>query len=463
MPDQPAAAPNGDVPLTDAADVLGLDGDNLDELVTSWVRRSGGAAKVALGLLGVRTGAIDRLVHGERLRDLRTSDVDGITADIADFLSHHKGALMKVGQMLSYVDLVDLPPSARDLLESLQATSTPMSPEVIAEVVRSELGDIPHRVFARWTPRPFAAASIGQVHRARLHDGTPVAVKVQYPGVEAATRNDLRSASLLAAVLQPVSGEIDSRLVAKEIRTRLLEECDYLLEANNQQRFRAWYLDDPEISVPQVFAQVSSKRVLTTGLSSGRTWAEFADAPQEEKDRAGLTIFRMVFTSIFRHHCFNADPHPGNYLFRDDGIDFVDFGCVRRFTAEFVRRWRGLMRAVLEGDEYSHRVYLDSLRLTPEKDKRGEFDYAYHLEISQYLYRPWLTEGPFRYTQEYVKESFKLIVQDNPNRSRLRLPAEFVFVNRLQWGLNSVLAALDAEACWRDVMLPLLYDDDPAA
>ncbi len=105
---QPAAPTNDDVSLTDTAHVLGIDGDDLDELVTSWVRRSAGAAKVTLGLLGVRTGAIDRLVHGERLRDLRTSDVDDITADLAEFLGRHKGALMKVGQMLSYVDLLEV-------------------------------------------------------------------------------------------------------------------------------------------------------------------------------------------------------------------------------------------------------------------------------------------------------------------------------------------------------------------
>jgi len=445
-----------------AREVLASGGDDLEELVTSWVRRSGGVAKLALGTLGTRGAAIKLLIRGEGLHDLPASDLDEIAEEVVEFLARHKSAMMKVGQMLSYVDFVELSPAVRERLGSLQATSTPMSPEVIAAVVRSELGDIPQRVFARWSARPFAAASIGQVHRARLHDGTAVAVKVQYPGIETATRNDLRNASMLAAVLQPVSGEIEPQIVAREIRARLLEECDYELEAANQTQFREWFAADPEISVPRVVPDVSSKRVITTTLSEGRTWAEFAEADQAEKNRAGLIIFRMVFTSIFRHHSFNADPHPGNYLFRDGVVDFLDFGCVRRFPAEFVRRWRGLMRAVLEGDAYAHRVYLDSLRLTPEKERRGAFDYDYHMEISQYLYRPWLTDEPFAYTHDYVMESFKRLVQDNPNRSQLRLPAEFVFVNRLQWGLNSVLAALNAENRWRDVMLPLIYGDDGA-
>jgi predicted unusual protein kinase regulating ubiquinone biosynthesis (AarF/ABC1/UbiB family) len=181
------------------------------------------------------------------------------------------------------------------------------------------------------------------------------------------------------------------------------------------------------------------------------------NASKARRDAAGRIIFRLVFTSIFRHHRFNCDPHPGNYLFGHDKVYFLDFGCVRQFEPRFIELWRGLMRSVLENDEGAHRTYLDALHISPRPERRKAFDYGYHMKVSRYLYRPWLTDEPFRYTPEYVKRSFGLLVSRNPNAMHMRLPTEFVFVNRLQWGLNSVLAALGAEARWREILLPLLY------
>jgi predicted unusual protein kinase regulating ubiquinone biosynthesis (AarF/ABC1/UbiB family) len=432
----------------------------LKRLTTSWLGRTGGMARFVVGASGQQAGAaILRLGANRREATEPTAeDLEKLGDLLAKALGRYKGGLMKVGQMLSYLDFMNVPDSVRAALAKLQVTSPPFRPEVVASVFESEIGQSPERAFARWSPRPFAAASIGQVHRAELKNGVQVAVKIQYPGVEKAISNDLRSASLMAAILQPFAGEFDAKAVSAEIRQRLIEECDYLLEASNQERFRALFSDWGDTIIPKTFAEFTTKRVLTTEFVRAQSLQPFArQASQARRNAAGRTIFSMVWTSILKHHCFNCDPHPGNFLFAEDKIVFLDFGCVRSFDPHFIDRWRGLLRATIEGNDQAHRTYVDALKISPPPEKRERFDYGYHMKVSKYLHRPWLGDQPFRYSHDYVKESLSLMISRNPNASYTRIPPEFVFVNRLQWGLNSILAVLGAEANWRALLLPLLY------
>jgi predicted unusual protein kinase regulating ubiquinone biosynthesis (AarF/ABC1/UbiB family) len=262
----------------------------------------------------------------------------------------------------------------------------------------------------------------------------------------------------MAAMLQPFTGEFDAKAATAEIRQRFIEECDYLVEAANQERFRSLFSGRGDIIIPKTFEEFTTRRILTAEFVRAQSLQTFAKrASQARRNAAGRIIFSMVWTSILKHHCFNCDPHPGNFLFQEDKVAFLDFGCVRSFDERFITRWRGLMRAIIEGNDQAHRTYVDALNLSPSPGKRGRFDYDYHLKVSKYLHRPWLSERSFRYSHEYVKESFALMISRNPNAVATRMPAEFVFVNRLQWGLNSILAALGAEANWRDLLLPLLY------
>jgi predicted unusual protein kinase regulating ubiquinone biosynthesis (AarF/ABC1/UbiB family) len=197
--------------------------------------------------------------------------------------------------------------------------------------------------------------------------------------------------------------------------------------------------------------------VLTTDLVDGRRFQAFCDdSTQEQRNQAGAVISKFAFKSIFKYHAFNCDPHPGNYLFTRDGrVAFLDFGCVKAFEPEFVERWKRMIRSVLEQNHAAFKEAILALQLVPNPSK---FDFEYHFKVMLYLYRPWLRDKPFRYTREYAAESTKVLVTENPNQFQTNIPRDFVFVNRLQWGLNSVLARLSAEANWRQSFLPLIYE-----
>jgi len=232
-----------------------------------------------------------------------------------------------------------------------------MAPELAAEVIQTDLGQTPDQVFAEFSPTPIAAASIGQVHVARLPDGRPVAVKVQYPGVAEAIRSDLRNSELLAVFFQflrsvvPGASRIDYRAVAAEISARITEELDYRLEAANQSFFADAYRDHPFIRIPKVIAELSTSRVLTQELAEGLRWNDAVEADQSLRNTWGEVIYRFAHRSKQELGIFDTDPHPGNYIFHPDGtVSFLDFGCVKRFTAKQVTQNRDLYRASLHQD-----------------------------------------------------------------------------------------------------------------
>ena len=352
-----------------------------------------------------------------------------------------KGLVMKVGQMASYLPGA-LPDEAQRILAQLQSESVAMTYDRVAEVIRAELGAAPESLFDDFEEKPFAAASIGQVHRARFK-GEAVAVKVQYPGIEDALRSDLSTIGFMTK-MSVLGLPVDGGALVEELRERIIEECDYALEAKNQAELGAF------MRVPRVVAERSARRVLTTELASGMRFAEFvATASQAAKNRAGEIIFRTSFDCLFRHAVYNGDPHPGNYLFDDDGeVTFLDFGCVRRFEPGFMARWKAFARGVLDDDRKS---FPDHFRGLGMVGREKGFDFDAQWEITQYLYRPFLQRNPFMtYTDDYVRESYGVLLFDNKNQRHCAMPAEWLLLNRLQWGMNAVLAKLNATAPWPD-------------
>ncbi|MEM6992791.1 MAG: AarF/ABC1/UbiB kinase family protein [Myxococcota bacterium] len=366
---------------------------------------------------------------------------------LVDELGALKGLMMKFGQIASYMPGA-MSPKAQRVLAKLQAHTTAMEWDTVAEVLASELGRTPDDAFESLSHEPFAAASIGQVHRATL-DGKAVAVKIQYPGIEEVLAEDLRSAKVMARV-STLGMAIDGKSLVAEMRARILEECDYELEARSQEAFRTLFDPLPGASVPATVASHSTRRVLTSVLDPGAGFQSFiGDAPQAAKDRAGAIIFSTCFRCIFSHCIYNADPHPGNYLLSPDGdVTFLDFGCVRHFDPTMIDWWRRVAKATLAGDKAGFIRDYPQLGFVPKPDK---FDWDHQWNMMQYLYRPFLTDGPFTYTDSYVRESYGLMIFDNPNRFRTAMPPEWVFLNRLQWGLNSILAALGSTARFCDL------------
>jgi len=367
--------------------------------------------------------------------------------ELLERLGEMKGLIMKLGQMASYLEGA-LPPEAQAVLSRLQAESTPMELAAVRRVVEEDLGASLGQLFDHFEAEPFAAASIGQVHRARL-GGRRLAVKVQYPGIDELFRSDLRTLGALARLsfmVTPVSG---GDLVA-ELAERMSEECDYVREAQNQRLFRRLLRPITQASVPAVIGERSARRVLSAELCEAASFAELCrTAPQRELDRAAAVIFEVCATCIFRHCVLNADPHPGNYLFGPGPlVTFLDFGCIKRFSAAFVERWKRLALILLDGDR---KAFPDAILATGLVGREKGFDWDYQWDMMRYLYEPYTARKPFTFTHDYVKRSYDLLVWKNPNRFHVGLPRDWLFVNRLQWGLNSVLAHLNATGPWAEL------------
>jgi len=379
---------------------------------------------------------------------------------VAQTMGQMKGALMKLGQMLSFVS-DDLPEEYRAALATLQASAPPMDFALLRDVAETELKMPLERAFARFDPQPLASASIGQVHRATLPTGEEVVVKIQYPGVAEAIRADLSNAEMLYRMAMMFYPGVDVGPIVDELRGRTLEELDYALEARHQQAFHDLYHDHPFIRVPRVYASHSTARVLTSEYTPGKRFAEVAALPVEERQRWAEILYRFIFGSIARFGVFNGDPHPGNYLFADDGrVVFLDFGCVKYFPYAMRKEWRELVAAHLFGDRDSFRaqlVTLGFLKADDDSPAQDLFDYF------GYFYEPFQHDREFEYTREYNSLSLGHVFRPQgrfaPLSKRLNMPPDFVFVNRIQWGVVSLLATLGAKGNWHRIQREFLVDE----
>jgi predicted unusual protein kinase regulating ubiquinone biosynthesis (AarF/ABC1/UbiB family) len=385
----------------------------------------------------------------DREHQLRTAQ------DVAARLGQMKGALMKLGQMASYLD-EGLPEPIRAALAELRTNAPPMSAELAAEVIEAELGAPPGKIFLTWDPEPLAAASIGQVHRALVRDPATgreraVAVKVQYPGVQEAVRSDLATTELLGMVLRQGFKGLDPAPMVQEIQARLLEELDYRREAADQQRFADAYRGHPTIHVPDVIPSLSTSRVLTTELVAAADWDELLTWDQAEKDRAAETIFRFVFRSLYGLHAFNGDPHPGNYLFHGQGkVTFLDFGLVKHFSADEIAIFQRMISAAVldpDWDEFRRTVEEAGL-LRPgapvSTDDVGRYFEHFYTAVRDDRRVTWTPA----YASATVRRTFD---RDSPIAQYSTVPSSFVFIQRINLGLYAILGQLGATANWRRI------------
>ncbi len=393
----------------------------------------------------------ERKVELDRQFELKSAE------QVAEALGNMKGVLMKLGQMASFLN-EGFPEHLREQLATLQADAPPMSAELAAGVIEAELGAKPFQVFAEWDPVPVAAASIGQVHRARLHDGTPVAVKVQYPGVEKAMAADLDNTALLTQMLSVVFKGLDVAPFIAELKARVGEELNYTLEAERQREFYRIYEGHPTIVVPRVHDALSTAKVLVTDLSNGDRFTATADWSQAERNLVGETIYRFVFRSFNRHHLFNGDPHPGNYLVERGGpmgvrVTFLDFGLVKHFTrTEMEIFWKMIAKQVTDRDPVAYRQIVEDAGLLVSG---APYSTEELMDYFGYFYHPVLKDELFTYTRSYAREALKRTFDPAGEHTEMmkwfNLPPAFVVLNRIQWGLNAVLASLEAEANWRSI------------
>jgi predicted unusual protein kinase regulating ubiquinone biosynthesis (AarF/ABC1/UbiB family) len=396
------------------------------------------------GKIRTRLTPADRREERAAAMELRTAE------QVAESLGDMKGALMKLGQIASFLD-EGLPEPYRVALAQLQSDAPPMAPALAAGVIEAELGRPPTKIFREWEPRPLAAASIGQVHRAVTADGREVAVKVQYPGVAAAIEADLANTEMLARLLPMMFPSLDPKVLATELRDRLTEELDYVHEAANQRQFSEIYRGHPFIHIPEVVDELSTPMVLTTELATGARFAEVEQWSALERDLAGETLFRFVFRGINRLGVFNGDPHPGNYLFRPGGrVTFLDFGLVKAFAPEETAVFHRLIETlVLQGDPEGYRRTLESVGLLrPDPSLSTEEVAAYF----SHFYDLVMVRGRRTVEHEYASETVRRVFNSkSPVAKAVSLPSMFVIVQRINLGLYALLARLGATADWRGI------------
>lgn len=361
-----------------------------------------------------------------------------------------KGVLMKLGQMASYID-EDMPETFRVAMARLQHKAPPMSAALASSVILEELGDAPERVFARWDPLPFAAASIGQVHRAMTRRGRAVAVKVQYPGIARSITSDLRNVGLLRRIAAAAFPGLDARALIDELGERLADEVDYSLEADNQELFARYYQDHPFIHVPEVVRELSTARVLTSDLVAGSPFEELQGWNQHERDMAAETIYRFVFRSLYRLHAFNGDPHPGNYLFHGRGrVSFLDFGLTKHFmAADLAPLVDGVRFMVMEHDGESFRAAMERagfLRPGAPVSTQSVVD-----RFGQF-YGTVTRDAPMTITPAYASAIVKRFFDArSPLAPYSDVPRTYAILQRINLGLYAVLGSINATANWRRI------------
>lgn len=423
-------------------------------LLVSSLRR-----RLALGKLSARSairGAAARIaatVAPDAKRHEIVSQVQVRTAeDVARELGNMKGAIMKLGQLASFVAL-NLSDDVRAPLTSLQQSAPPMSWELVRSQLEAELGEDILAAFARIDPNPAAAASIGQVHKGVLKDGTEVAIKIQYPGVDKAIETDLQNAWVLKRLIAQVFPRVNADAVFEEFRERLSEELDYRNEAANHALMEAAWADDDVVVIPHAFEELTTKRVLVTRWYEGRKFDDVWSAPQDEKNRIAREIYRFAQTCVGTLGYFSGDPHPGNYIFLDDGrIVFLDFGCVKFLDKATLGRLRRIVEAVRSGDfAEASEAMRDAGYITSEvtdQQARRVYDFL------EALIKPVVRDQVFRFQPSGQREVARRLVGDRDGnaetavRSLWNLPKDLVYFNRLNLGLAAILASLQAEANW---------------
>ncbi|MDF2583645.1 MAG: hypothetical protein K0R33_2288 [Mycobacterium sp.] len=403
-------------------------------------RAAGGRLVAGLSQRAGNVGAVERFHE-------RTAD------RYAELLGHSKGVLMKAGQMMSLLDYRAVGTGGFEPYQAammrLLDDAPPMHPTLVREILDGELGET-RAYFTEFDDKPIAAASIGQVHRATLIDGRQVVIKIQYPGVAGAIRDDLANTEMLATFLRFTAAAAgltaDVRPVAREAAALIAEEIDYRHEATSISAFSDLYRGHPFIRIPDLIPEASTDRVLTMTYIDGMSWAQAKDADQDLRNTWAEVISRFSQANLRHANLLHVDPHPGNYRFNSDGtVGFLDFGCIKVLPEMLRQTIVGMTRAVLDGRKDDYRTLMVSAGfLEPDSDLTADELYRWQSDI---LYESVLAPQPATYTpesiQRVVRGIFDARAADHP-MARMNAPDDFVFVSRLTLAVTSVAAGLRA-------------------
>jgi hypothetical protein len=382
--------------------------------------------------------------------------------------------------VLSMVEFDGLPEDERDALQAKLAELRDDVPPVpfakLERLLRKEFGGPLSRVFSEFDERAFAAASIGQVHRATTRDGDEVVVKVQYPGVAEAVETDLRNAMLLVPLVKRLAPGLNVKALASELRERITEELDYELEAQNQRRVGRLRRGHPFISVPAVDTELSTRRALVSEYIAGERFEVVRRLDEPQRDSYGEIVFRFYFGLLYRDRIALGDPHPGNYVLRPDGrVGFFDYGLLRDAGPQRVDAERAIAHAVRAGDAAELQAALVAggyLRSDGQELVDGELV----LKLMRRATRWYAVPGQHRFSGERDRRGGERRPTDaerrpaDPERqaqvknqlSQFGLPAETALIRRMHAIVNVVLGQLRAGADWGAIAAEYLYGEPPA-
>lgn len=427
------------------------------------------------GTLGVRSGTGFAVAgmrglgrSDERKADLYADAHRKAAEQMRLVLGQMKGAATKLGQLASFIDNGMIPPEYREIyqevLAELRDSVQPMTTEQVAEVFEGDHGGPPDAVFAEFEAEPMAAASIGQVHRARLFDGTRVVVKIQYPGIADAIRSDLKNAKAFAWLVPLFAPGLDADSLMGEVERSLLEELDYRAEAAHQHRFAEAYRGHPFIVVPDVVAELCGERTLVAEEVSGTGFDDICRADAATRDRAGEILFRFAFGTLYRLGFFNADTHPGNYAFLDDGrVVFYDFGTTKVLPRETFHEFVGLAALLMDGDVdglFRECVRTGFIR-RPDRVEPARFFGWLRAQLGELI----CEDGEMTVTPELVAEA--VASASDPRNDwysltrQLNVHPDAVLIGRMEIGIIAVLARLGATGNWHRMALEWVRDAPP--
>jgi predicted unusual protein kinase regulating ubiquinone biosynthesis (AarF/ABC1/UbiB family) len=426
------------------------------DLTTSALRRfvklGGLMGRVGSSVLGARL--LDLVLSSPASQVRTTENLVKNAERIVETLGEMKGAAMKVGQMLSLHEGL-LPEEVAEVLRSLQKEAPRVPSEVMRYEVEGSLGKEIEQVFESWEEQAYAAASIGQVHRATLRDGRRVAVKVQYPLIDEIVKADLKNLKTLLGALFAMLSDVDFEPVWKEVRDRLLEELDYRHEAENIRQTAELHRHVPEILIPRVVEEASTNRVLTMEFLEGISAREACSTshPPELKNRWGIVLFEFLLRGLLEHRVLHADPNLANFSFLEQGRVIVyDFGCVKRIPRKVARGYAELFLAALERRHEEIPGILFDMGVFREGGGA----------LSQQLIDPWVQlfaellreEPPYTFgeDEELYRKLFDLGIANWSQAVDIRFPEDVIFIDRSLSGHFGNLTRLRATGPWRELV-----------
>ncbi|MDQ6805530.1 MAG: AarF/UbiB family protein [Actinomycetota bacterium] len=449
------------------------------------------AGKLPTGRLA-RTARVGGLVTGQGLRwaGMRTANrvrtperaavaqserTAALVRQLVDQLGQMRGAAMKVGQMISMVEFDGLPEEEQDELQRKLAALRDDVPPVpfsdLEKLMRQEFGGPLRRIFSDVDEHAFAAASIGQVHRATTVDGDDVVVKIQYPGVAEAVETDLLGAMLLLPLLKRLAPGVDARALLAELRERIAEELDYELEAQNQRRIERLMRGHPFARVPRVDVALSTRRVLVSQYVEGERFEEVRRADEGLRDRYGEIVFRFFFGLLYRDRIALGDPHPGNYLLCPDGrVCFLDFGLLRDVDRSRVDHERAIALAVREKDAPTLKAALIAGGYLPA-DRADAVEADWALRLMRMAIKWYAVPGQRRFAPEDARRG-RDRERERPGTderaeaklqvNQFTLPPDAILIRRMHGIVAIVLQQLRAGGDWGAIAAEYLEEANPA-